>query len=50
MQHMQPLLSAVVLRSAWVEPDATVKNVMWQPLLTFLKGMVLDCENIWSTD
>lgn len=40
--HMEPLLqvlSSAVLRSAWVEPDTLVQGVMWQPLLTFIKGM-----------
>ncbi|KAF9258177.1 hypothetical protein L218DRAFT_964691 [Marasmius fiardii PR-910] len=30
-------LSTAVLRSAWVEPDITVQQIMWQPLLLFLK-------------
>ena len=38
MERMLPTLSITVLRSAWVEPDAAVRSVMWQPLLTFLKG------------
>ena len=32
------ILSTVILRSSWVEIDASVQGVMWQPLLTFLKG------------
>ena len=38
-----PLLSVLstgILRSAWVEADTTVHAVMWQPLLTFLKGIL----------
>ncbi|KAA1476143.1 hypothetical protein DENSPDRAFT_874439 [Dentipellis sp. KUC8613] len=31
------VLSAAVLRSAFVEPDPQVRGAMWQPLLTFLK-------------
>ncbi|KAI5116021.1 hypothetical protein M0805_005027, partial [Coniferiporia weirii] len=31
-----PTLSAAILRSAWVEPDASVRASMWEPLLTFL--------------
>ncbi|KIY45151.1 hypothetical protein FISHEDRAFT_49914 [Fistulina hepatica ATCC 64428] len=31
-------MGEAILRSAWVDRDATVQNVMWQPLLTFLKG------------
>jgi hypothetical protein len=38
---MLPILSIAVLRSAWVEPDAAVRGVMWQPLLTFLKGVTI---------
>ncbi|KAF8634833.1 hypothetical protein AX17_004084 [Amanita inopinata Kibby_2008] len=33
-----PVLSSAVLRSAWVETDTNVHAIMWQPLLTFLKG------------
>lgn len=45
MQRMLPLLSIAVLRSAWVEPDTTVRNVIWKPLLTFLKGTTfLNCD------
>ena len=36
-----PTLSSAVLRSAWVEPDATVRGAMWQPLLTFLRGIFI---------
>ncbi|TFY74718.1 hypothetical protein EWM64_g9295, partial [Hericium alpestre] len=32
------LLSTAILRSAFVEPDAQVRTVMWQPLLMFLKS------------
>ena len=32
-------LSVAILRSAWVEPDSGVRNAMWHPLLTFLKGV-----------
>jgi hypothetical protein len=39
MEPLLPTLSSAVLRSAWVEPDAIVRGTMWQPLLTFLKGM-----------
>ena len=41
MERMIPILSTAVLRSAWVEPDAAVQGVMWQPLLTFLKGVTI---------
>jgi E3 ubiquitin-protein ligase listerin len=41
MEKMLPMLSTAVLRSAWVEPDAAVRGVMWQPLLTFLKGVAI---------
>ncbi|KAJ8454647.1 hypothetical protein ONZ45_g19221 [Pleurotus djamor] len=41
-----PLLSIAVLRSAFVEPDTTVQNVMWQPLLTFLREL----PNAWTFD
>jgi hypothetical protein len=34
------VLSRAVLRSAWVEPDSLVRAAMWEPLLTFLKGIV----------
>ena len=39
MERILPTLSTAVLRSAWVEPDTAVQGVMWQPLLTFLKGV-----------
>lgn len=29
----------MILRSAWVELDPTVQEIMWQPLLVFLKRM-----------
>ncbi|KAF8875235.1 hypothetical protein BD779DRAFT_1613454 [Infundibulicybe gibba] len=32
-----PTLSSAVLGSAWIEVDTTVHQIMWQPLLTFLK-------------
>ncbi|KAH8102265.1 hypothetical protein BXZ70DRAFT_63905 [Cristinia sonorae] len=38
--NLKPLLATLasaVLRSAWVEPDPNVRQVMWKPLLTFLK-------------
>lgn len=38
---MKPLLSSIsvaVLRSAWVEPDPLVRQTMWNPLLTLLRG------------
>ncbi|KAJ8507641.1 hypothetical protein ONZ45_g9999 [Pleurotus djamor] len=41
-----PLLSIAVLRSAFVEPDTIVQNVMWQPLLTFLR----EFPNAWTFD
>lgn len=34
------VLSSAILRSAWVEPDPNVRTAMWQPLLTFLRGIV----------
>ena len=34
-----PVLGFAILRSAWVELDPTVQEIMWQPLLVFLKGM-----------
>ncbi|KDQ60057.1 hypothetical protein JAAARDRAFT_32435 [Jaapia argillacea MUCL 33604] len=36
MEPFLPVLSSAVLRSAWVEPDASVRDAMWSPLLTFL--------------
>ena len=38
MGDLLPTMSSAILRSAWVEPDAMVRSIMWQPLLTFLKG------------
>ncbi len=38
LQTIASTLSVAVLRSAWVEPDVGVRNSMWVPLLTFLKG------------
>ena len=35
-----PPLSQAVLRSAWVEPDPSVRSVMWNALLGLLKGTV----------
>lgn len=32
-----PILSAVLLRSAWVETDSGVRNALFQPVLIFLK-------------
>ncbi|EPQ53690.1 hypothetical protein GLOTRDRAFT_117039 [Gloeophyllum trabeum ATCC 11539] len=40
------VLSTVVLRSAWVEPDPTVRTVMWQPLMMFLK----EFPQAWTVD
>lgn len=34
-----PVLGFAILRSAWVELDPTVQEIMWQPLLVFLKRM-----------
>lgn len=39
VEKILPILSRAILRSAWVEPDVTVHAVMWQPVLTFLKGV-----------
>lgn len=36
VERILPLLSSAVLRSAWVEPDAGVRAIMWEPMLTFL--------------
>lgn len=33
------VVSTAILRSAWVEPDAGVRGLMWAPLLGFLKGV-----------
>lgn len=33
-----PSLSSAVLRSAWVEPDVSVRNAMWGGVLGLLKG------------
>lgn len=33
-----PILSTVLLRSAWVETDSGVRNALFQPVLIFLKG------------
>jgi hypothetical protein len=38
-----PILGPTILRSAWVEPDSAVQATMWQPLLTFLKGIFFPC-------
>ncbi|EKM56485.1 uncharacterized protein PHACADRAFT_92839 [Phanerochaete carnosa HHB-10118-sp] len=43
---LEQSLSIAVLRSAWVEPDAAVRNPMWQPLLTFLK----EYPTAWETE
>lgn len=40
LDPLVPILSTVILRSSWVEMDASVQGVMWQPLLTFLKGIL----------
>ncbi|KAH7921570.1 hypothetical protein BV22DRAFT_1096259 [Leucogyrophana mollusca] len=37
LSPMLPILSTVVLRSAWIETDAAVRGTMSQPLLIFLK-------------
>jgi hypothetical protein len=39
MEDLLPTMCSAILRSAWVEPDAMVRSIMWQPLLTFLKGL-----------
>jgi len=33
-----PILSVVLLRSAWVETDSAVRNALFHPVLIFLKG------------
>lgn len=38
LESIVPVLSMAILTSAWVESDATVQAVMWEPLLLFLKG------------
>ncbi|TDL24483.1 hypothetical protein BD410DRAFT_785971 [Rickenella mellea] len=38
VEHNLSILSSAILRSAWVEPDQTVRAGMWEPLLTFLTG------------
>jgi hypothetical protein len=38
VEALLPLVSTAVLRSAWVELDLGVRGVLWQPLLTFLRG------------
>ncbi|KAJ3553232.1 hypothetical protein NM688_g3725 [Phlebia brevispora] len=46
---LTPLLSTLshaMLRSAWIEPDAGVRQVLWQPLLTFLK----EYPNAWELE
>ncbi|EGO03442.1 hypothetical protein SERLA73DRAFT_101568 [Serpula lacrymans var. lacrymans S7.3] len=37
LEHMLPILSTAVLRSAWIDTDVTVRNTMSRPLLLFLK-------------
>ncbi|KAI0075975.1 hypothetical protein K474DRAFT_1645833 [Panus rudis PR-1116 ss-1] len=46
LQSLLPTLSSAVLRSAWVEPDSGVRNVMWPALLTFLK----EYPNAWELE
>ncbi|KZT28004.1 hypothetical protein NEOLEDRAFT_1059411 [Neolentinus lepideus HHB14362 ss-1] len=41
-----PVISTAVLRSAWVEPDPTVRAVMWQPLMMFLT----EFPQAWTVD
>lgn len=36
-----PILSVVLLRSAWVETDSGVRNALFQPVLIFLKGKLI---------
>lgn len=43
LDPLLPILSAAVLRSAWVESDTNVRGAMWQPLLVFLRGMSARC-------
>lgn len=44
-----PTLSTAVLRSAWTETDTNVHAVMWQPLLTFLRGTALSAHLVSLT-
>jgi E3 ubiquitin-protein ligase listerin len=39
LESIAPVLGSAILRSAWVELDPTVQEIMWQPLLVFLKRM-----------
>ena len=39
LESIVPILGFAILRSAWVELDPTVQEIMWQPLLVFLKRM-----------
>jgi hypothetical protein len=39
LESIVPVLGFAILRSAWVELDPTVQEIMWQPLLVFLKRM-----------
>ena len=39
LESIVPVLGSAILRSAWVELDPTVQEIMWQPLLVFLKRM-----------
>ena len=39
LEPIVPVLGFAILRSAWVELDPTVQEIMWQPLLIFLKRM-----------
>lgn len=46
LESIVPVLSMAILTSAWVESDATVQAVMWEPLLLFLK----EFPNAWELD
>ncbi|GJE86513.1 hypothetical protein PsYK624_025930 [Phanerochaete sordida] len=46
LHGLEQSLSVAILRSAWIEPDAAVRNSMWQPLLTFLK----EYPTAWETE
>lgn len=39
MRHpdAQEKIASIILTSAWTEPDPTVRAVMWEPLLTYLR-------------
>jgi hypothetical protein len=38
-------VSRCVLFSAWAEPDPAVRNVMWEPLLTYLTSKLSPIAN-----